>query len=143
MIAKPAPTPDAITAEYWQRLRDGSLSFQECLDCGARWLPPSPACPRCWRDRYKLVESCGRARLLTWAVYHRAYHPAFAESLPYVVGMVELDEGPRLLAGILTHDVAVLAAGTRLGLVLESREGGMRVPAFAVPDDEGGNPSGD
>ena len=79
------------------------------------------------------MDSSGRARLVTWATYRRSYHPAFADSLPYVVGMVELAEGPRLTAGIRTGEPARLHAGDPLTLALEPHEGGFLVPVF-VPD---------
>ena len=130
MSMKPPPAPDAITAAYWQRLRDGHLSFQRCADCSTAWLPPAPVCPRCWGTEAEVVDSSGRARLVTWATYRRSYHPAFADSLPYVVGMVELAEGPRLTAGIRTGEPARLHAGDPLTLALEPREGGFLVPVF-------------
>lgn len=143
MTAKPLPTPDPVTRAYWNRLREGHLAFQECMACRARWLPPSPACPRCWRSEHRLVDCSGHARLLTWAVYHHAYHPAFAELLPYAVGLVELEEGPRLFSGIRAADPAILTQGTPLVLVLESQKGGLRVPAFAAIRKEGEPQDGD
>lgn len=131
MNAKPAPVPDAITQAYWERLREGRLSFQLCGSCQTPWLPASPICPRCWSAAHQTVDSSGRARLVTWVTYHRAYHPAFSDRIPYVVGLVELEEGPRLMAGIQTDDPESLRVGARLELAVESREGGYRVPEFA------------
>jgi uncharacterized OB-fold protein len=37
----------------------------------------------------------------SFVVFHRVYHPAFAGEVPYVVALVELDEGPRLLSNII------------------------------------------
>ena len=130
MTVKPAPAPDAVTAAYWRRLSEGRLAFQRCAACRAAWLPASPVCPRCWSSATAMEDCCGRARLVTWATYHRAYHAAFADELPYVVGLVELAEGPRLLAGVRCADPESLRSGAPLTLVLQPREGGFNVPAF-------------
>lgn len=78
------------------------------------------------------MDSSAKARLVTWTVYHRAYHPSFSESLPYVVGLVELEEGPRLFAGIVSDEPASLRVGDLLEMSLELREGGFRVPVFTA-----------
>jgi uncharacterized OB-fold protein len=43
-------------------------------------------------------EISGRGELWSYAVYHRAFHPGFADDLPYAVGAVQLDDGPRVVA---------------------------------------------
>ncbi len=130
MSHKPVPRPDPISHVYWQRLREGRFSYQSCRACGQCWLPPAPICPRCWATDTEFIDSAGYARLLTWATYHRAYDPAFADSLPYVVGLVELSEGPRLMAGIRCDDPTLLRVGVTLNLELEPRENGFLVPVF-------------
>jgi len=47
------------------------------------------------------MASKGRGRVYSYVVYHRAYHPGFEKDVPYVVALVELDEGPRLLTNII------------------------------------------
>ena len=129
---KPAPVPDATTAHYWERLRAGSLTFQRCKACSTSWLPPSPVCRRCWNKSSEVIDASGNARLITWTTYHRVYHASFADSLPYTVGLVELDEGPRLFAGIRTDKPTSLRRNLRLTLSYEPREEGFRVPVFSA-----------
>lgn len=145
MTAKPPPLPDSITEDYWNALREGWLEFQRCNECHRAWLPPSPLCPRCWSSNAALEQCSGRAQLLTWATYHRAYHPAFADSLPYTVALVELDEGPRLMAGLRCDDADRLREGDALMLSLEAREGGFQVPVFnlAATNSKRGESDGD
>lgn len=119
----------AVNAPYWDGLAAGALKFQAC-GCGHRWLPPREACPACLRgDQWSWREAGGRARLVSWVVYHTAYHPAFADRVPYNVALVELDEGPRMITNILAPNAA-LAADMRLALRIED-EGGIAVARFA------------
>ena len=100
MSELPLPEITPLNAPYWRGLDEGELRFQAC-SCGARWLPARPECPNCLRgDGWRWERSAGRGRLYSWVVYHAAYHPAFAERLPYNVAIVELDEGPRLITNI-------------------------------------------
>ena len=52
-------------------------------------------------DGLRLEPVSGRGKVFSFVIFHRVYHPAFAEEVPYVVALVELDEGPRLLTNIV------------------------------------------
>jgi uncharacterized protein len=95
----PKPEPTEVSRPYWDALREGHLVFQRC-DCGHAWLPARRLCPSCLKPAGRWERSSGRGRLLSWVVYHTAYHPAFESRLPYNVALVELEEGPRLLTNM-------------------------------------------
>ncbi|MCR5876788.1 OB-fold domain-containing protein [Phenylobacterium sp. J426] len=96
----PRPDITELNAPYWTALGEGRLVFQACA-CGRRWLPPRRECPACLRDdQWAWQEASGRGTLVSWVVYHAAYHPAFAARTPYNVAIVALEEGPRLIANI-------------------------------------------
>jgi uncharacterized OB-fold protein len=58
------------------------------------------------------MASAGEGTVVTFAVYHRSYHPAFRPLVPYVVAVVELAEGPRLVSNI----VGVAPERVRVGM---------------------------
>lgn len=125
------PTLDItdLNRPYWDALREGRLSFQRC-GCGHAWLPARRECPACLRDGARWEVASGRGRLLSWVVYHTAYHPAFAARLPYHVALVELDEGPRLLTRVLDgHDALRGDARVRFEM---SWEGDIALPTFRL-----------
>jgi uncharacterized OB-fold protein len=103
MTAAAIELPDAgpLLAAYRDALAEGRLSYQRCARCSNAWLPPRDACPACLSPEWAWEAASGRGRVLSWVVYHRAYHPAFAHRLPYNVAVVELDEGPRLVTNII------------------------------------------
>lgn len=126
----PAPERDALNTPYWDSLAQGVLSFQRCSTCGHAWLPARSECPQCLAADADWQEAQGGARLVSWVVYHIAYHPAFANRLPYAVAVVELDEGPRLISNIVgVADPEALTIDQRLRLVIED-EGGTAVARF-------------
>lgn len=128
------PEPSPLLAEQRAALAEGRLTFQRCSECENAWLPPRDQCPRCLSDAWAWEQASGGARVISWVVYRRAYHPAFAERVPYNVVVVELDEGPRLISNVLGIDGADgLAIDARLTLVAE-REGEIPVSRFRLTD---------
>lgn len=117
------PEAGPLLAEHRAALAGGRLTFQRCGACGNAWLPPRDACPGCLSPEWRWEEAGGTGRLVSWVVYHRAYHPAFADRVPYNVALVELDEGPRLITNVIDVDGAE-------GLALDG-------PVQWVPDREG------
>lgn len=91
-------TPDlgSSTDAFWEALDDGRFLIGRCGECGEAFFPPGPACPHCAGEP-GTEESSGRGSLYSFTRLHRTA-PGFDQ--PIVMGIVELDEGPRLLARI-------------------------------------------
>jgi hypothetical protein len=81
------------------------------------------------RDDWRWEDAGGDARLISWVVYHTAFHPAFKDRLPYTVAVVELTEGPRLISNIVGADPESLRIDQPLRLAIE-REGNVAVPRY-------------
>lgn len=90
------PTVGRDTAYFWEGTRLGELRIQQCGACGALRHPPGPACPDCHAvDRTHVVAS-GRGTLFSYVVHRHPPIPGY--QLPIVIGLVDLEEGPRLVA---------------------------------------------
>ena len=116
-IAKPGPIPVPLTEPFWAAARRGELLVQRCRHCGLHQHYPRVLCGRCWRQDLDLVRSAGRGRVWTYTVVHRPGHPAWEADVPYVLALVELDEGPRLM----TNVVGVPPERVRVGMRVEAR----------------------
>lgn len=91
------------------------LLTQRCASCGKASLPPAPSCLHCGSPEVSQVDAATTGALRTWTVTHVAFHSAFADELPYVIGVVDLDDGARLSGMVdVPHDR--LADGLRLAL---------------------------
>jgi len=119
----PEPELSDVTRPYWEALQAGRLTFQHCRRCGRSWLPPRGECPGCLEADWTWQEASGRARLISWVVYHRAFHPAFAGRLPYNVAVVELAEGPRMITNIVIDDAEQLRIEQPLAFVPAEEQG--------------------
>lgn len=96
--AKPAPTPNPETVPFWEGLADGVVRLQRCRCCGRAQHHARAICRWCWSEDLAWVTATGSARVWTWTVVHRPSHPAWTPEAPYAVVVVELEEGPRLVA---------------------------------------------
>ena len=94
------PNPSGLSAEFYAYGARGELRFQRCTGCAAWRHLPRVTCARCGSDGYEWALSSGRGHVYTWTVTHQALLPAFADALPYVVAVIELEEGVRLVSGL-------------------------------------------
>jgi uncharacterized OB-fold protein len=143
MSTLPPPERTELTRPHWEALDRGELVFQRCSECGNRWLPIRTECPRCLAPEWSWEKASGRGRLVSWVVYHRSYHPAFAERLPYNVAIVELDEGPRLISNVAgIHGGDGLEADMTLRLRVE-REGEVPLARFDIASSSSADSGGE
>jgi uncharacterized protein len=124
------PEAGPLLSEHREALAGGRLTFQRCAACANAWLPPRDACPRCLSPEWAWEDAAGTGRVVSWVVYHRAYHPAFEGRVPYNVTLVELDEGPRVMTNVIDVEGGDgLAIDLPLAAVFE-REGDVPVARF-------------
>jgi uncharacterized OB-fold protein len=97
---KPLPRVDEESRGYWEALQRHELYFQRCRDCGTRRLPPRAVCPACLSAATEWVRASGQGTVYSFTVTYQNQTPGFREELPYVLAVVELVEGPRLMANI-------------------------------------------
>lgn len=126
--------PSGPVAAHRAALGEGRLTFQRCTQCANAWLPPRDFCPACLSGQWEWEQASGRARVVSWVVYHRAYHPAFADRLPYNVVVAELEEGPRCITNVVGIEGSEgLAVDAALTLELGT-EGSIPVARFRLAD---------
>jgi uncharacterized protein len=101
---KPLPTPSPESKRYWDGCRNHELWLPFCRSCEAFYFYPRDFCPKCFSWDIEWRKTSGRGRVYTYAIQHRAYHPAWQDELPYVTALVQLDEGPRLYTNLVGID---------------------------------------
>ncbi len=99
----PRPAPDGDTRLYWEGVAQGELRIQRCEACGQYVFYPRSICPHCHSDRLTWVTASGDSTIYSYTVVHQAFGP-FAGEPPFVVALVELAEGVRMLTRIIGAD---------------------------------------
>ena len=94
----PNPTPDS--KPFWDAAKKHELSIQRCRDCGSAYFYPRNVCPGCLSGNVEWFRASGRGKLHTYVIVHRGLKVT-PLPLPYVLAMVELEEGPRLMTNLV------------------------------------------
>jgi uncharacterized protein len=98
---RPPTSPD--TAFFWAGTKAGELRIQRCGDCGALRHPPGPACLSCGALRNQGYQVAAGTGTVYSYVVHR-HPPVPGKQLPIIVALVELTEGPRVMAELTGTD---------------------------------------
>ena len=123
----PVPTPD--TAYFWEQACRGQLVLQRCRRCQAFQFYPRAVCHRCLGEELEWVPSAGTGHVYSFSVVHRPPNPAYAPDVPYVVAIVELDEGVRMMANVVDCEPDRVYIGMRVAVTFE-RRGSVLLPQF-------------
>ena len=126
------PPVSEVAAPFWEATRQGRLLLQWCTACERPVWYPREVCPACLGTTLEWRESQGCGVVYACTVEHKAQTPALEG--PYVVALVDLDEGVRLLSNVVGCPPDRVAVGDRVGVTWEPLSDGRRLPLFA-PDD--------
>ncbi|MGI6548610.1 MAG: Zn-ribbon domain-containing OB-fold protein [Syntrophomonadales bacterium] len=124
------------TAPFWQGCRERHLLFQRCSACGHIRYPISFICPECLSSAHEWVESQGKGKIYSYVVFRRAFHPAVLNRVPYVVAVVELDEGPSFLTNIVDCRPEQVECDQKVSLKWEDSTEGLFLPVFCINDNQ-------
>ncbi|MFT4289149.1 Zn-ribbon domain-containing OB-fold protein [Nocardioides sp.] len=110
---KPVPGLDPVNEVYFRAAYDGTLLIQRCPACGAAQHYPRLLCARCAATP-EWEAASGRGTIYTFTVIRQAGMPGFDEEAPYVIALVDLEEGPRLMGNITDCPVDQVRIGQRV-----------------------------
>jgi uncharacterized OB-fold protein len=98
------PLPQPITPEarpYWDGLKEGKLRLPRCRECGRPFFYPRVACPFCASRAIAWMDASGRGKLHAFSIAHQPFNRALKVPPPYVLALVELEEGPRMMGNLI------------------------------------------
>ena len=94
----PLPQPTPESKPFFDALKERRLLIQRCEECGLAYYYPRPFCPACLSGRVEWEQASGRGKLYSFVINQRAA-PGFVA--PYIIAVVELDEGPRMMTNLV------------------------------------------
>ena len=92
----PEATPE--TEHFWAGAREGELRLQRCAACKHNYFPPQSFCPRCHSGDVSVFKASGKGTIYGFNISHV---PAPGLQPPYVIAVVELHEGPRIMTNLV------------------------------------------
>lgn len=128
---KPVPVPDAVSRTYWEACRRHELILQRCARCGTFRFPPASMCSRCGSGDTEWSRASGTGKVYSWTVVvHPIPHEVYAQDVPYVVALVELDEGVRMPTNIVDCDPHRIEADMPVEVVFDDVTEAVTLPKF-------------
>jgi uncharacterized OB-fold protein len=127
----PTPVPTPETRPFWEAARRHELCLPRCRACAKLIFFPRAVCPHCLGTDLDWERLSGRGTLHTFTVVHRGLR-GFPLGPPYVIAMVELAEGPRLMTNLVgvDPDPARIRIGMPVEVVFEDVSAEIALPRF-------------
>lgn len=130
--ARPRPDARGAGKHYWNAAREGRLDLPLCSGCGKLHWYPRVRCPHCGSADLAWVTASGKGTIHTYTVVRQSGDPYFKTKLPYVLAMIDLEEGVRMMSNIVDCDVDSVRAGLPVRLVFEEAGQPSEVPLFRL-----------
>jgi len=127
----PQTTPDGDSQLYWEGIARGELRIQRCATCTRYVFYPRAICPHCFSDRLSWVAASGRGTIYSYTVAHQAFG-SFAKEVPFVIAIIELEEGVRMMTRIIGTSRERITIGAPVRVSFESIAEGPTLPYFRL-----------
>jgi uncharacterized OB-fold protein len=130
---RPVPVPQPESDFYWRKANEGELWLRRCRTCRQTYFYPRDICPACFSRDTEWIRASGQATLYSYAIVHRPPGEAWRDEVPYVVAIVELEEGARMptnLVGV-EPDPASIRIGAPVTLSFKRLSEKIAIPVFS------------
>ena len=128
-IKRSAPGISDDTRFFWDGAREGKLLIQRCKSCATLRHPPGPSCPSCHSFEWDTLQASGQGTVYSFVVMHYPEVPPFDHPNP--IGLIELDEGTRLIAQLVGVKPGEVQIGQRVQVEFNAfNDGELVLPQF-------------
>ena len=131
-VLPPLPQPTALTRAFWEGAAAHQLVILRCQQCGFWLHPPRPICRRCLSWEVAPEPTSGRGEVYTYTVTPTPFHPYWADKVPYVVAVVQLEEQVdlRLITNVVDCPEEDLRVGLPVQVTYVEAAPGLTLPVF-------------
>ena len=124
----PLPVPTVYSKPYWEGCKREELLVQKCQDCGKLTFVPQPACMHCLSSKLEWVKASGRGTVYSYTSVWRPQTPAF--EVPYVVAIIDTDDGYQMMSNIVGCEPAQVEVGMRVEVEFRPMSETITLPYF-------------
>ncbi len=127
---KPLPQSTPWSKPFWEGCKKHELLIQKCQDCQKYIFYPKMFCPDCLSSNLKWVKSSGKGKVYSYMVVYSYQPTEFDEDLPYVVAIIELEEGVRLMSDVIGCPPETVNCDMKVGVVFDDVTEEVTLPKF-------------
>ena len=131
---KSSPVIQPWTKAFWQAAQKNKLLIQQCRSCKSKIFFPKKICPECWSESLEWIESSGKGTVYTFSVMMDMVEPQFMPDLPYVIAMVDVEEGIRMSTRIVNCDPDDVEIGMAVEVLFNEISPEISLPVFQPVD---------
>lgn len=125
---RPMPLLHKMNELFYEGCAKGELRIRFCPKCKARFHFTSEWCPYCYSQKLSYEKASGRGKVSHFTVCHTSPYPEFDEFTPYILALIELDEGVRMMSNVLDCSIERIRVGLRVKVRFETRGPGRTGP---------------
>jgi uncharacterized OB-fold protein len=126
----PRPTLFGWNRPFFAGGLEGKLMLQRCTRCHHLIYYPRMLCPRCFSPDYQWERLSGRGTVYSFSIVWHPNHPAFTDQIPIVLVVVDLAEGPQMVATLMGCPPETVSIGMEVSVVFDSIAPDVALPRF-------------
>lgn len=134
MTTRPLPQPDQDSEVFWEGTKGGKLLVQHCAVCNRLQFFPRYFCTNC-AGPVDWVDTSGKGAVHTFTIVRQNHTPPFNELVPYVLAIIDLDEGVRMMGNVIAAPIDDVAIGMRVKVRFAKETDAIWLPMWE-PDGE-------
>ena len=129
---KPLPEPTPWSQPFWDGCKRHELLIQRCKDCQTPTFYPKLFCPHCLSPNLAWEKASGRGKIYSYTAVHSYAPSAFSEDTPYVVAVIDLQEGVRMMSNIVDCLPEAVKCDMNVEVVFDDVTEEMTLPKFRL-----------
>ncbi|MGH2809009.1 MAG: Zn-ribbon domain-containing OB-fold protein [Actinomycetota bacterium] len=124
------PPPSQTGEPFWAATKDHEFVIQHCTSCNRAIHYPRDICPHCHSLELEFRPASGNGEVYAFSVMHRPGNPSMQDRVPYVVALIDLDEGARMMSNVVGCEPAEVRVGMPVQVTWEDLSDGRALPLF-------------
>jgi hypothetical protein len=128
----PIPASSELSGPFWAAGLEGTLRLQKCSACAHVRFPLDWICPRCLSSEYEWAPLSGRGTVQTFIRFQHAYDPSWEDRVPYVVALIQLEEGPVMISNVVGEGSLNVHVDDNVEVIFELSNSHAALPQFRL-----------
>ena len=121
-----------LNRPFWEATKRHELMIQRCKSCGEYQWYPRANCIHCGSMDIEWVKVSGKGSVYSYTIIWQVIgnSPLYNLEIPFAVGLIELDEGPRMYARIIGCEVTDVKVGMKVEVDFKDLTSEISIPVF-------------
>ena len=126
----PTPIPDLDSVPYWEAAHRHEFLLQRCGSCKRFRFYPRSHCPYCFSGSFEWERASGQGTVYSFTIIYRPPSPGFQNKVPYVLALIDLFEGVRMMTNVIECEPGDVEIGMPVEVVFDDLNDTISLPQF-------------